>query len=122
QTAPVVFLLIDPDGRVVRFNATGEQLLGYADDDEVRGRRFWDVFVAQEDRERAKGMLAALAAGAGAVEQELRWRAKDGRGLIVATSSAPILDGSGKLRFIVCGLDVTERERHLAELRASRAR
>src|SRR5580765_8591522 len=61
NAAPVVLLLVDDDGRIVRFNATGERLFGHRDGDAVRGRPFWDVFVAPEDREAARCVLASLA-------------------------------------------------------------
>ncbi len=122
NTAPAIFLLVDAEGRIVRFNTTAEKLTWYADDETTRGRPFWEVFVEPGDHEAARRVLATLAAGAPMVEQELRWRAKTGEELVIATCSTPITDGQGNFRFLVCGLDVTERERHLAELRASRSR
>ena len=122
NTAPAIFLLVDAEGRIVRFNTTAERLTWYRDDESVRGRPFWEVFVDPGDHETARRVLAALAAGAPMVEQEMKWRAKTGEELVIATCSTPIMDGQGNFRFLVCGLDVTERERHLEELRASRAR
>jgi PAS domain S-box-containing protein len=122
NTAPVVILLVDAEGRIVRLNATGERLLGYPRDETIHGRPFWDVFVDLDDHARARDVVAALVAGAPTVERELRARTRTGDELVLATCSAPILEGDGNHRFLICGLDVTERERHLAELRASRAR
>jgi PAS domain S-box-containing protein len=122
NTAPAIFVLVDAEGRIVRFNTTCERLTWYPDDDKVRGRPFWEVFVAPDDHEAARRVLASLAAGAPMVEQEMRWQAKTGEELVIATCSTPILDGQGNFRFLVCGLDVTEREHHLEELRASRSR
>src|SRR5262249_55825525 len=42
--------------------------------------------------------------------------------LVIAMSSTSILDLQGTRHVLVCGLDVTERERHLEELHASRSR
>ena len=122
DVAPIVFLLVDPDGKIVRFNDTCQELSGVLDDDRARGRPFWDVFVVPEDRESARRVLAQLAGGAPRVEQELRWLGGGGAELLVSTSSTSILDGQGHFRFLICGLDVTERQRHVAEIRASRAR
>src|SRR5581483_3065152 len=121
NVAPIVFLLVDPDGHVVRFNDTCETLSGHSEE-EVRGRLFWEVFVVPEDGDAARLILAQLASGAPAAQQQLRWRAADGSDRILSTSSTTILDGRGRVRFLICGLDVTERERHVEELRASRAR
>jgi PAS domain S-box-containing protein len=122
NTAPAIFLLVDAEGRIVRFNTTAEKLTWHKDDGAVRGRPFWEIFVHPDDREAARRVLAVLAAGAPMVEQEMRWRTKAGEELVIATCSTPIMDGQGNFRFLVCGLDVTERERHLEELRASRSR
>src|SRR5207249_3340920 len=122
DVAPIVFLLVDPDGKIVRFNDTCQELSGVLDDDRARGRPFWDVFIVPEDRESARRVLAQLAGGAPRVEQELRWLGGGGAELLVSTSSTSILDGQGHFRFLICGLDVTERQRHVAEIRASRAR
>jgi PAS domain S-box-containing protein len=120
DVAPIVFLLVEPDGNIVRYNDTCQTLTGIAAGVAV-GLPFWDVFVVPEDREAAQYALAQLADGAPRVERELRWCGRDGE-LVLSTFSTPILDGQGRLRFLICGLDVTERQRHMAEIRASRAR
>jgi PAS domain S-box-containing protein len=122
DVAPIVFLLVEPDGKIVRFNDTCQSISGVRDDERARGNPFWEVFVVPDDHERARHVLAQLAAGAPRVEQELRWRGRGGSELLVSTSSSAILDGQGRFRFLICGLDVTERQRHVAEIRASRAR
>jgi PAS domain S-box-containing protein len=122
QTAPIVFLLVDDQGRIVRFNETCERLFGYRDDESTRGRHFWEVFVAPDYFDAATRSLDRLSAGEPIVEYECRWLSKDGAPRTISVNGAPIFDGRGKLHYLICGLDVTERERHLAELRASRAR
>ncbi len=44
NVAPVIFLLIDPGGGIVRFNDQTERLFGIRDDDTVREKPWWDVF------------------------------------------------------------------------------
>jgi PAS domain S-box-containing protein len=122
NTAPVIFVLVDAEARIVRFNSTCEELTGIPDDEAMRGRRFWDAFIDPADHDLAEEMLATLTFGGPLVEQKLRWRSRGGAELVIATSGTPILDARGAPHILVCGLDVTERERHLDELRASRAR
>jgi PAS domain S-box-containing protein len=117
-----MFLLLDSEGRVVRFNQTCEQLTGFPDDESVWGRPFWEVFVDPAHYERARGAIAAAAGHTAAGEQVLRWRTSSGDELVVATRCTPILDGQGEWKIQVSGLDLTDRERYLDELRASRAR
>lgn len=122
NTAPVIFLLVDASGRIVRFNSTCEELTGIVDDESVRGRLFWDVFMEPADHAAAQEMVGLLGSEVYVAEQKLRWRSRGRDGLVVATSGTSILDAQGVPHVLVCGLDVTERERHLEELRASRAR
>ena len=53
-------------------------------------------------------------------ELEHRWRGADGRALVVAWSLAPITDGDGNARLVITGLDVSERARHVDEMRRER--
>jgi PAS domain S-box-containing protein len=122
STAPVMFLLLDPSGRVTSFNRTCELLTGYENTEAVWGRTFWDLFVDPADHSLAHEAIAAAAEHAPLVEQELRWRTRDGEELVVATRCTPILDGQGRWKIQVSGLDLTERKLVLRELRASRAR
>jgi PAS domain S-box-containing protein len=122
NTAPVIFLLVDTGGRIVRFNSTCEHLTGFADDEAMRGRLFWEAFIDPADQYLAEETLAILDREAPLVEQELHWRTRNGAELVIATCSTSILDAEGAPLILICGLDVTERERHLEELRASRAR
>jgi PAS domain S-box-containing protein len=122
STAPVMFLLLDPSGRITSFNRTCELLSGYDSNEAVWGRPFWEVFVDPADHALAREAIAAAADHAPLVEQELRWRTREGEELVVATRCTPILDGQGEWKIQVSGLDLTERKLYLRELRASRAR
>jgi PAS domain S-box-containing protein len=122
STAPVMFLLLDPAGRITSFNRTCELLTGYDDNEVVRGGPFWEVFVHPADHALAREAIAAAADHAPLVEQELRWRTHEGEELVVATRCTPILDGQGEWKIQVSGVDLTERKLYLHELRASRAR
>ena len=51
--APVIFLVVDTEGRIVRFNETCERLFGYADDESVRGRHLGGLRPGGEPRGRA---------------------------------------------------------------------
>jgi signal transduction histidine kinase len=58
DTAPGIFVTIDPEGRITRFNTTTERLFGYPADDSMQGRRYWDVFLPEAgQREEAMRIL-----------------------------------------------------------------
>ncbi len=117
-----LFCVVDSEGRIIRFNRACERTTGYDDDDAVRGRRFWEVFVAPADREEALLALADVVAGRAPAEQENVWVTKDGGSVVIAWTVVPILDEEGIGRFLISGADVTERVQHEDELAASRAR
>ena len=58
DVAPVIFLLVDTEGGIVRFNASAEELFGITDDGRVRGKPWWDVFLPEENRQGARIYLA----------------------------------------------------------------
>src|SRR4029453_14307991 len=78
NVAPVIFLLVDPEGRIVRFNDHTERLFGMKDNDKVRGRKWWDVFLPEENRPAAQGFCWQMNAGADQLTDESEWQA--GRG------------------------------------------
>jgi len=124
QSAPSFFCLVDLEGRVTRFNVALERASGILDDDEVRSREFWEIFVAPEDRDEVRRVvLGAAAAGQVTHERESRWVAPDGGTMDVAWSVSPLENvGPVENRFLITGIDVTDRKRQQAQLRQSRAR
>jgi PAS domain S-box-containing protein len=122
ESAPSLFLLVDDAGGIVRFNRACEEATGFADDGGARGRPFWEVFAEGAEADGLRACWEASAAGAPPEEREHRWRARDGSTLVVASSLTPLVDDVGRQRYLLVGLDVTQRKEHEAELRASRAR
>jgi two-component system cell cycle sensor histidine kinase/response regulator CckA len=63
QTAPVMILVLDADGRVVRFNRYTEQTTGRPLEN-ARGTRWLETFVPDSDRARVADLLKQSFAGA----------------------------------------------------------
>jgi PAS domain S-box-containing protein len=122
NTAPIVLMLCDDEGGIIRFNDTTERITGRADDELVWGQRFWDVFVHPEDADAVAEAFLHAAPGPELDEIECRWLSSAGDERILACTFNQIVDGQGLTRRIIAGLDVTERERDRREIRASRAR
>ena len=122
NTAPIVVLVADTEGRIVRFNETCERLFGHRDGDRVRGRFFWDVFLPPEHHGIARASLERLLSGERLVRGEGKWLTASGSSRVMDWYTTPIVDGEGHDRFLLCALDVTERIHQQEELRASRAR
>jgi PAS domain S-box-containing protein len=117
ETAPVIALVLDAEGRVVRFNPYMETLTGHRLE-EVQGRDWFTTFLPERDRSRIRrvfekalqneqivGNINPIVTRAG-VEREIEWHAKtlnDADGVVVGVLSV--------------GQDITERV--LAERRFS---
>jgi PAS domain S-box-containing protein len=117
-----IFCVVDVEGRIVRFNRACERTTGFDDDDAIRGKRFWEAFVAPEEAAGALLALADVTAGRPPAEQENQWVRKDGGRVVIAWSIVPIVDEAGAQRYLISGADVTEHKRQEQELGASRAR
>ncbi len=119
NTAPIVLMLCDDDGRMVRFNDTTEALFGYPDDEEIRGRFVSDAFVVEEDREAVSDAFRRVHP-LRPVEVQSRWLTREGRVRTIDASIAHIIDGEGLSRRILAGLDITDLVEQREELKAQR--
>ena len=54
DTVGALVVVLDPEGRIVRFNRACEQTTGYSLE-EVRGKRIWDLFLLPEEVEPFQG-------------------------------------------------------------------
>jgi PAS domain S-box-containing protein len=110
QTVGALVVVLDPSGRIVRFNRACEQTTGYSFA-EVQGERVWNLFLAPEDRERFQARFDQLLRGSPPQEEESYWLTRDGDRRLIRWS-ATILPGAGRaIRYVIAsGTDVTERK------------
>ena len=62
DTARAIVLVLDPDGRIVRFNAFMQELTGYTLD-EVRGRDWFQTFIPERHRTSTRELFKKAASG-----------------------------------------------------------
>jgi PAS domain S-box-containing protein len=118
DTAPAYFCVVDPQGRIARFNQTLSNATGIVDDDEVRGRLVWEVFGVPEEAEDLRASLAITAVGGRGEPHDQTLLARDGSRRVVTWSEVVIPDDEGQLRYVLLsGVDITERLRHEEEVR-----
>ena len=118
DSAPALFAVVDAEGGVVRFNDAVAALTGATDDDTTAGRAFWDVFVSDADAAAVKARFEDALESAGSPRDEHRWRTVDeGEPAFVEWSLTRLPDQGGHPRYLVSGLDVTDRRRQDQELR-----
>ena len=121
--APSLICLVDGDGRVRPFasNRAFEQVLGYAPH-ETGGDLFWEKYVADGERSRARDCILSAIQSRAPSECEGRWLQRDGSEIDVVWTCTPLPKISSGPVYLISGTDVTERKRHEAEVRRSRAR
>ena len=106
--AHVLVVVLDPSGRIVRFNQACQTATGYRFE-EVRGRAFWDLFIAPDEADGVREVFARLRAGQCPGVYHSHWLTRDGGRRRIAWSNACLLDEDGDVEFVVgTGVDVTE--------------
>jgi len=116
-TAAALVIVLDREGRVVRFNKACEELSGYAPE-ELQGKTIWDALLVPEEADGVKRVFGELQKGAFPNRHENHWRHKDGSRRLIAWSNTCLLDARGQVEYAIgTGIDVTERRRAEGEAR-----
>jgi len=116
DTVGSIVLVLDRDGRIVRFNRTCEEVSGYRFE-EVRGSFVWDLLIPPEQVEGVKGVFKNLVSGMFPRKYENYWVAKDGQRKLIAWSNTALLDKDGSVEYVIpTGIDVTEHRKADGEL------
>ena len=122
DTAGVLIVVLDRQGKIVRFNRTCEETTGYSFE-EVHNQCVWDLFVMPEEVELVKGVFEELQAGLFPNEAENYWVTKEGHRRLISWSNTAILDHEGKVEHIIgTGVDITEHRQAEVALRESEER
>jgi PAS domain S-box-containing protein len=117
ETAGALVVVLDRDGRILRFNRACEQTTGYSSE-EVLGRYKWDLFVIPDEIDGVKAMFERLRGGEMRSDYENYWKGKDGSLRRISWSNTVITDPSGRVDYIVAaGLDITDLKHMQEQLR-----
>jgi len=109
ETARCIVLVLDPEGRVVRFNRFMEELSGYRSE-EVRGLDWFEHFLVDEEWPRIREIFRKAIHGQSTRGNVNRIRMKDGSEREISWWDAPILDPDGNVEGLLSvGHDVTEQ-------------
>jgi PAS domain S-box-containing protein len=121
--APSLICLVDDRGRVRPFasNQAFERTLGY-EPDETGGVFFWDRYVPDGERAEARDTILSSIRMQSRMEHDGRWLQRDGTAIDVAWTCTPLPRIASGPVFLISGTDITDRKRHEAEVRKSRAR
>ncbi|MDP2432943.1 MAG: PAS domain S-box protein [Pseudomonadota bacterium] len=117
DTVGAIVLVMDRDGRVVRFNRACEQVSGYRAE-EVVGTFFWEKLIPGEAIERVSQVFQTLTAGHFPSRHENHWRTLDDERRLIAWSNTCIVDAGGQVQHVIAtGIDITEARAAEEELR-----
>jgi PAS domain S-box-containing protein len=109
DTAAAVVVILDTDGRFVRFNRACEEASGYGSED-LLGKCFWEVLTAPEERDEVQRSLSGLKSGICPAKSESCLYTRDGRRRRISWSNAILPDKHGAPAFLVStGIDITEK-------------
>lgn len=110
DVAGALVVVLDREGRIVRFNRAAEETSGYSFE-EVRGRRVWDFLVPPDEVPAVEGeVFAGVANGEYPNTHENHWLTKDGRLRLIAWSNTSIPGPDGSMMYgIGTGVDITEK-------------
>jgi PAS domain S-box-containing protein len=111
HTVGALVVVLDPQGRIIRFNRACEQTSGYSFA-EVRGKRFWDLCLTPEEAERFKIVVEQMRIGESGKDYESFWVTRNGARRLIAWSSTTLPGDHGAPAYIIAtGIDITERKR-----------
>jgi PAS domain S-box-containing protein len=106
-----LIVVLDPCGRIVRFNRTCEQTTGYSFA-EVSGKYVWDLFLVPEEVDTFKAILEQPDSAQVPQNYQSNWLTRDGSSRLINWSSTILAGKNGATsHVIVTGIDVTERQR-----------
>jgi len=120
--AGVLVLVLDKEGRIVRFNRACEELSGYSFA-EIEGKHAWDVLLPPEDiddvrRSAFEKLIHQPAEKSGKYTNY--WLSKGGKRFLIEWNNTRLDDAKGSAEFFVSvGIDITERK--LAEEKIRKA-
>jgi PAS domain S-box-containing protein len=119
DTAGTLVVVLDRQGRIVRFNRACERTTGFSSE-EVDGEFVWNFFLLPEEVEPVKAVFAELQAGQFPNRYENCWVTRDGGQRLIAWSNTALLDESGSVEYVVAtGIDITGRREAEEALRQS---
>lgn len=121
DTVGALVIVLNPQGKIIRFNNRCVQTTGYAFE-EVRHKPFWDVFLTAKEMEPVKAAFSDLKAGQFPNTYENYWLTRWGERRLIAWSNTVLLDPRGEVEYIIgTGIDITERYQAELALRKSEA-
>lgn len=118
DTVGTLVVVLDPQGRIIRFNSACEQTTGYSFES-VKGKYFWQLFSQPTEADIVKTHWEQLIASHDN-SYENNWLTRDGDRRRIAWSNTTLRDRTGAVEVaIASGIDITEHSKAEAALRSN---
>ncbi|MBM9501086.1 PAS domain S-box protein [Leptospira sp. 201903071] len=120
----VLFVALDKEGKILRFNKACENAFGYRSE-EVRGYPFWDIFAEVHKKDQIKKIYLRMVRGKFLPKTQEQWIGKYKERKLIQWENREIKDKNGKTNYIIsAGADLTDvynAENEIANLRSAYA-
>jgi PAS domain S-box-containing protein len=111
DTVGALVVVLDPAGRIIRFNRACERITGYAFD-EVRFKYIWELFAVTGEADGFREFFEQMRAGQARNEHESHWITRDGFPRLISWSGTVLAGERDTPAYIIAtGMDITERKR-----------
>ncbi|MEJ2345900.1 MAG: PAS domain S-box protein [Gammaproteobacteria bacterium] len=111
DTVGALVVVLDGEGRIIRFNRACEQTTGFAFA-EVRGKRVWEVFAAPEEVQVIKHVLEELRRQRVPNKHESYWLTRKGERRLIAWSNTVLSTRNGAAEHVIAtGIDITDQRK-----------
>jgi PAS domain S-box-containing protein len=110
ETVGALVTVLDPEGRIVRFNRACELTTGYSLA-EVRDKHIWDFFLQTEEIQQANKIFGELSADLLPRDFQSHWVTRHDAHRLIAWTCSMLPGSDGTPNYIIAtGIDITERE------------
>ncbi|MDV6236305.1 histidine kinase N-terminal 7TM domain-containing protein [Leptospira ellisii] len=118
----VLFVALDREGRILRFNKACENAFGYRSD-EVKGHPFWEIFAESHKKDRIRKVYLRMVRGKFLPKTQEHWIGKYRERKLIQWENREIKDRNGRTNFIIsAGADLTDvhkAENEIANLKSA---
>ncbi len=116
EACAALIVVLDREGRIVRFNRACERLTGFSSR-EVEGKPFWEVLLPPEQIGSAEREFVRLGVNDFPNERETVWVTKGGDRRLIAWANNVVVANDGSIDLVIAtGIDITDHRRVEEEL------
>jgi PAS domain S-box-containing protein len=117
DTVGALVVVLDRDGRIVRFNRACQQISGRSLEQTV-GQLLWDVFLIDEEKQQFQRTFRQIWEKQSRTEYETSWITRDGSRRTISWSAALLPAAKQTPSYMIAsGIDVTDQKRAQARFR-----